>query len=130
MKTLLTLAILLGSTTAFSQEEPRRDFEKAMKTLQEKFEAERAKLEREFKERLAKPDDLLARLRERVERLEKRLDVLLPKLHESLPRFEFKMPERMPIPPSGEWKGYQERLRKWIEQMPKPESRKPEKQED
>jgi hypothetical protein len=140
MKTLITTAAawMLAASAVTAQEERKgdelqREFQKSMKALQERFDAERAKLEKEFKatrERLmekksepGRPEDPLSRLRERVDRIEKRLDELLPKFREGMPRFEFKGLDRLPIPPAGDWKGFQERLRKWMEQMPRPEFR-------
>jgi hypothetical protein len=135
-------AILVGAGTAAAQDERdkkfddlKREFERSMKALSEKFEQESARLKKEFKaaqerllEKRAEPkgeekkesprsvEETLKLLLNKVEKLEKRLDGEVPKLRE-LPRlmprepfreFEFKkFPDGLP----DEW-------RKWLEQMP------------
>src|SRR5205085_5043293 len=113
MKTALaTVALLLGSAGWASAQDDRdrkldelkREFDRTMKTLQQKYEAERGAMERMFKEQMdrlrkggdrkegerreeeKKPrstDELLQRVLERLDRLERRLD-------QDLPRFDFK----------------------------------------
>lgn len=114
MKTLVATAALLLAAAGLASaqddrerlEELKRDFERQMKSLQQKYDAQRAEMEKMFKaqmERLLekkgpapkegerrpeekKPrstDELLQRILERLDRLEKRLD-------QDLPRFDFK----------------------------------------
>lgn len=137
---LTAFCLALGTLSAFAQdgadkrvEELKREFERSMKGLQEKFDQERARIEKEFKaarERLLekkgdgeekkKPrgvEDMLAEILKRVESLEKRLEKEAPRLRE-LPRmvpknfdFDFKR--------FGEAPGLPDEWRKWLEQMPR-----------
>jgi hypothetical protein len=148
MKILTATAVLVFCAAGFAsaQDDSERKVEelrRAMKTLQQKFDAERARIEKELhaaQERLlekkedGKPRDLESLVRElikRVDSLEKKLDGSLPPLRE-LPRlmprdFDFKRFDGMP----DEW-------RRWLEQMPrfkggedfKFEFRKPEKKDE
>lgn len=145
-------ALILSAGAAWAQEEDRkkaddlrREFEKSLKALEEKFATERARLEKEFKaarEKLLPPDekpekegkkvekklekkldpknleDLVQKLLDRVEGLEKKLEGQLPRLREF----------RQFIPPREQFKdfdfkGFGERMpqewRKWLEQMPR-----------
>lgn len=127
---MAALFLAAGSAAAFGQderdkrvEELKREFERTMKGLQQKFELERERLEKEFRgaqERLLEKkgeapekkgkeprgvEDLLREILKRVESLEKKLDGELPRFRE----FDFKrVPQGMP-----------EEFRKWLEQMPK-----------
>lgn len=130
MKILIaTTALLLCSAgLALAQDDGERKIEelrKAMKVLQQKFDAERARIEQELRaaqERLlekkrdeGKPRDLESLVKElikRVDSLEKKLDGAVPPLRE-LPRmmpreFDFKRFDGVP----DEW-------RRWLEQMPR-----------
>lgn len=109
MKTTIWTAALalLGAGAAFAQEDgPRREFERRLKDLEERFQGERRKLEKEFQDRLpprgrADLERVVERLVERVEGLERRLNErfgtlpkdfdfkrFAPKFRELLPRFE------------------------------------------
>jgi hypothetical protein len=133
---MAVVCLAVGTAAAFGQDERdkrlddlKREFERTMKGLQEKFEVERGRLEKEFRaaaERLLEKkddpqekkeprgvEDLLKEILKRVESLEKRLDGELPRLREFqrvIPRaFDLqKLPGAMP-----------EEFRKWLEQMPK-----------
>lgn len=130
MKMLIATAalVLCSAGLATAQDDGERKVEelrKAMKTLQQKFEAERARIEQELRaaqERLlekkredGKPRDLESLVKElihRVDSLEKKLDGTLPPLRElpkMMPReFDFKRFDGVP----DEW-------RRWLEQMPR-----------
>ncbi|HEV3028055.1 MAG TPA: hypothetical protein VG457_10815 [Planctomycetota bacterium] len=135
-----TMALVLGGAgIASAQEDPdrkadqlRRELERSLKALQEKFDVERERLQKEFKaarERLLekkeepgneKPRDLESMVREllkRVDSLEKKLDTQLPKLRD-LPR---ELPRLMPK--DFDFKRFQDGVpdewRRWLEQMPR-----------
>jgi hypothetical protein len=116
MKTVaVTLALVLGASGLASAQDDRdrkldelkREFDRTMKGLQQKYEAQRAEMEQMFKaqmERLKKgehredekkprsTEELLKSVLERLDRLEKRLDQELPRIvpFEHLPKFDFK----------------------------------------
>src|SRR5437016_8142263 len=106
-------------------DELKREFERSMKALREKFDQERARLEKEFKmalekrgepEEKKKPhgvEDMVQGLLKRVESLEKKLENELPRLRE-LPRA---------LPRDFDFKGFGDRVpegwKKWMEQMPR-----------
>ena len=137
----VAITLVMGAAAAFGQderdkrlEELKREFDRTLRGLQQKFEEERGRLEKEFRaatERLLerraeekRPDpqekreprgmeDLLREILKRVESLEKRLDGEMPRLRE-LPRLLRppldleKLPGAMP-----------EEFRRWLEQMPR-----------
>jgi hypothetical protein len=140
MKTVVaTAAVLLGAAGIASAQDGRkmdelqREFERAMKGLQQKFDEERGRLEKEFRaarEKLLRPqddfekkprpdferkpqstDELLRRILERLDHLEKRFD-------QDLPRFDFK---KLPDLPKleKEFEGFREFAPRWREFMPK-----------
>jgi len=140
MKTVVaTAAVLLGAAGLASAQDGRkmdelqREFERAMKGLQQKFDEERGRLEKEFRaarEKLLRPqddfekkprpdferkpqstDELLRRILERLDHLEKRFD-------QDLPRFDFK---KLPDLPKleKEFEGFREFAPRWREFMPK-----------
>ena len=141
MKTFVaTMALwICGAGIASAQDdrerkadELRRDMERSLKALQEKFDVEREHLLKEFKaarERLLekkeerreeKPRDLESMVREllkRVDTLEKKLDTQLPRLRE--------LPKELPLlmPKNFDFKRFQdgvpEEWRHWLEQMPR-----------
>jgi hypothetical protein len=145
MKTVVaTAAVLLGAAGLASAQDGRkmdelqREFERAMKGLQQKFDEERGRMEKEFRaarEKLLRPqdderrpdfekkprpdferkpqstDELLRRILERLDHLEKRFD-------QDLPRFDFK---KLPDLPKleKEFEGFREFAPRWREFMPK-----------
>jgi len=141
MKTLVAAMalVLCGAGLAWAQDEKdrkadelRREMERSLKALQEKFDVERERVLKEFKaarERLLekkeprpdeKPRDLESMVREllkRVDSLEQKLDTQLPKLRD-LPR---ELPHLMPR--EFDFKRFQDGVpdewRRWLEQMPR-----------
>jgi hypothetical protein len=120
------LVLAFGAGVAAAQDdrerrvdELKRDFDKSMKALHEKFQAERARLEKEFRAAQEKLGDrgprkeeprkeapkggleaLVEKLVDRVDRIEKRLDRELPALKERAPEMWKQWRDRIP-----EWKG-------------------------
>src|SRR5687768_7677275 len=98
-----TLAVL-GAGSAFAQDgDFRREFEKRMRELEERFGVERQKLEKEFREKREKllprredggaprVEELVEKLIERVDRLERRLNEKFGEFGRALPKdFDFK----------------------------------------
>ena len=135
---LTAFCIAIGAGAAFAQdgadkrvEELKREFERSLKGLQEKFDQERARIEKEFKaarERLLekrgdgeekkKPqgvEGMLAEILKRVESLEKRLEKEAPRLRE-LPRM---VPKDFDFKRFGEAPSMPEEWRQWLEKMPR-----------
>jgi hypothetical protein len=141
MRTLVTtVALLLGAAgVAVAQDERdrkadelKRDFERALKGLQQKFDVERDRLEKEFKaardrllekgfekkgERREEPkprstEELLQRVLERLDRLEKKLD-------HDLPRFDFKdLPFKNMPRDFKDFEGFRDFVPRWREFLP------------
>ncbi|HEX7900817.1 MAG TPA: hypothetical protein VF950_23875 [Planctomycetota bacterium] len=145
MKTTIWAAVLtvLGAGAAFAQEgDLRREFEKRLRELEERFGVERQKLEKEFREKREKfmprreegerprLEELVERLTQRVEQLERRLGDKFGDFGRALPKdFDFKrLRELMPRFEDRDFRF--EFRRKADDEEKKPEKKKAEKKSE